>query len=279
MGGHIRLDKDLADDPRMIELAEIYAEHLEPGICQREEGDARKALILDVCRNALLGVTYKLWRYADTHIHSDNTLNVTLTQLAYEIKCPLAVMKKFPREWLVVRPNGRVILPDYVEKNALIAKEKRREQGRDRVARYRARQAAECNADGNALQVTQSNGRNAPSRARARARVPNPYPNPSENSPQPPDGGQNGHAAARERSPERQRKDASRAAWTRAELARKANDFVGLQQREPLIAEAIRLIGGFQAIGMTNTDRMPQVRTRFREFYEQLLERQSGEEG
>ena len=101
-----------------------------------------------------------------------------------------------------------------------------------------------------------------------------------DSSPQPPsERGASGHTAPREKSPERKRKDASRVAWVKAEIARKANDFAGLRQREPVIAQAIQLLGGFQQIGMTQTDRMPQVRTRFREVYEQLLERQPGEEG
>lgn len=105
--------------------------------------------------------------------------------------------------------------------------------------------------------------------------VPNPH---SEDPPKPPaGGGLNGHTAVREKSPERQRKDSSRGAWVKAEIARKANDFEGLQQREPLIAEAIRLVGGFHAIGMTNTDRMGTMRARFRETFEQLLEREARE--
>jgi uncharacterized protein YdaU (DUF1376 family) len=98
----------------------------------------------------------------------------------------------------------------------------------------------------------------------------------SEDPPKPPaGGGLDGHTAVREKSPERQRKDSSRAAWVKAEISRKANDFEGLKQRDPLIAEAIRLIGGFHAIGMTNTDRMGTMRARFRETFEQLLERES----
>lgn len=80
-------------------------------------------------------------------------------------------------------------------------------------------------------------------------------------------------ALSRPKSPERQRRDQSRGAWIQAELARKGNDFEGLKRRDPVIAEAIRIIGGFHVIGMTPTDKMPTVRARFRETYEHLLER------
>jgi Protein of unknown function (DUF1376) len=75
------------------------------------------------------------------------------------------------------------------------------------------------------------------------------------------------------KSPERARRDASRAAWAQSELARKTNDFDGLKRADPTAAEAVRLIGGFSAIGMSNTDRLPQLRRRFRETYESLIDR------
>lgn len=99
-----------------------------------------------------------------------------------------------------------------------------------------------------------------------------------KNPPNPPAGGLNGHSPARTRNPDRARKDASRSAWVTMEIARKANDAEGLRHKHPLIAETVRLLGGFHAIGMTRTDSMPQMRTRFREMYEQLLERESTHE-
>lgn len=82
-------------------------------------------------------------------------------------------------------------------------------------------------------------------------------------------------ALSRQRSPERIRRDRSRGAWIQSEIARKANDFESLRSKDRLAAEALRLIGGFTAIGMSNTDRIPQLRARFRETYEQLLEREA----
>lgn len=134
-------------------------------------------------------------------------------------------------------------------------------------AKRSANRHGERDAERDAERIAQRNGKRLASDS-----PPSPSPS-SQNPPKPPVGGLNGHSAVR--SEERKRKDASRQAWVKAEIARKANDFEGLRNRDPTVAEAIRLIGGFAAIGMTNTDRMGTIRARFREAFEQLLEREA----
>lgn len=97
---------------------------------------------------------------------------------------------------------------------------------------------------------------------------------PEDNPPTPLTGGLAASTRGRSgKSPERVLRDASKGAWIKSEIARKTGSFEQLQREDQIAAEAIRLIGGFNAIGMSTTDRLPQLRARFRETYEQLLER------
>lgn len=164
MSGHIRFDKDLENDPRVFRLADLLLAAVETDSQPARQSD----VLRNACRNAVLGSLLTLWGYADTHIRSDNTLPIALHHLAHVTRLPVTVLREFPPEWLVVGRDDTVILPEYVDKNALDAKEKRRNQARDRVKRWREKR----NAKSNALHVTQSNARNAPSRAPTRARAP-----------------------------------------------------------------------------------------------------------
>lgn len=144
---YIRIDKDMASDPRLLTLAHEIADAvvITSGAITLEKSVTRNA----VC-NALLGSLVTLWCYADTHIRNDNTLPIGIDVLADVIGLPVEWLKKFPPEWLVVTPGGVVELPGYCDKNGLISKEKRREQTRERVRRYRDKNAASGNAPGNA---------------------------------------------------------------------------------------------------------------------------------
>lgn len=149
MGGHVRMDKDLEDDPRVLYLTEKLLDHWGslgvPGILRdslREGG-----------RNAAIGGLYRLWRYADTHLKRGDLLNLPLPALAAVTGWPVTVLKHFPQQWLLEHSDGNVQLPDYSDKNALQVKDNRREKTRLRVAAWRRRQRE----DGNALPKRCSN--------------------------------------------------------------------------------------------------------------------------
>lgn len=142
MGGHVRMDKDLEDDPRVLFLTEKLLDHWVslgvPGILRdslREGG-----------RNAAIGGLYRLWRYADTHLKRGDLLTLPLPALAAVTGWPLSVLRDFPQQWLLEHPDGNVQLPDYSDKNALQVKDNRREKTRQRVAAWRRRQREESNA-------------------------------------------------------------------------------------------------------------------------------------
>lgn len=163
MPGHIRLDKDLPEDARVLALgAEILSwlrsfasgNALQSALQNPEE--MRNALGW-LARTSALGVLAQLWIYADTHAHENNGLDVTLCMLADVTRLPALLLEKLPAAWLRTRADGTVELPEYVEKNALLSKEKRKVDSRERVRRFRSRQAKKRNA----LPVKKRNARNA----------------------------------------------------------------------------------------------------------------------
>lgn len=164
MTAHIRIDKDLEEDPRVWRLGGILFRQLTGVDYDPDSSNANHALHGVTC-NAVLGGLMRLWRYADTHIDSSNALHATLQQLADVTQLSVTLLAQFPREWLLVRDDGTVELPDYIAKNTLTTKEKRRAQTRDRVRRWREKNSRPVGAS----DVTLGNARNAPSRVRARA--------------------------------------------------------------------------------------------------------------
>lgn len=250
MGGWVKWEKDLETDPRFVRLVRKMRDTCHAG-----------ALQASAATSLAMGCLLRLWSYADTHIRTDNTLDLGTADIDDLVGVP-GFAVSLPEDWLRLIDDGTVELPQYQEHNGVEAKKKDLAQKRQERKRSRDRHAAVTNERD----------------ASVTSALPDQTRPDQKNNPPTPHGGLNGHTAARSRTPERLRKDASRAAWIKSEIARKANDFEGLRQREPLIAEAVRLFGGFHAIGMTQTDRMPQARSRFRELYEQLLEHSASEE-
>ena len=163
MSGWIKLDKDMVDDPRLLEAAMEIAQGYvlsdkTPGGGRDLEGPA---LRLFAC-NALLGALVTLWRYADEHIADDDTLPISSDTVD-----ALVGLKGFcvalPDDWIVERDDGCVELPGYCEKNQLVTKRERAVKSNERVRAFRERQRTaklSGNSVGNAVgnaHVTQCN--------------------------------------------------------------------------------------------------------------------------
>lgn len=199
MSGHIRLDKDLPEDARTAALAQAVADELWCVISSNALPKTKEEMCNALgwlFRTAALGAVVKLWVHADTHVHTDNTLDGTLEQLADVTALPLFLLQHYSKKWLRTTADGRIELPEYCEKNVLISRDKRREQNRKRVARWRRKKRLKgnalqkksrkksnaitqktCNAD-----VTQGRARGP---ARVRAHEPGPGPKPPKPEPGP----------------------------------------------------------------------------------------------
>lgn len=148
MGGHVPMDKDLEDDPRVLALIDVVLEHwasigVPKALCDVEEP---LCPMRPYACDAVLGALFRLWRHADTHLESHNRESVTLRRLAGVTGLPVTVLKKFPRAWLIDHGGEAVELPSYTAKNALITKDHRRENSRRRTARWRKRKREERDA-------------------------------------------------------------------------------------------------------------------------------------
>lgn len=157
MSGWIKVDKDMVDDPRVLEIAEALRDECNLHVVRmknRSGEDLGVTQEVTALRNAVLGALVTLWRYAHEHIRDDDTLPIGLDALnavvGIEGFCEL-----LPEDWLVIFDDGRIQLPGYCRKNNLIGKEKRAANNAARQAAWRARRKNDAqlvkvhNADSN----------------------------------------------------------------------------------------------------------------------------------
>lgn len=118
MGGYIQLRKKRARDPRLssagMRLATAGWKVSSPDGRELSRNDNGNAL-----SNALRGVIWALWAYADEYLRSDDTLRVTLDALASTLGCPVEWLRELPDDWLQEMPDGFVKLPGYCAANRL----------------------------------------------------------------------------------------------------------------------------------------------------------------
>lgn len=126
MGGYIRMDKDLEDDPRVADLGDLLA--------------VSASIDKGLARDAVIGGLYRLWRHGDTHLGRHNRLKGAshgLARISEVTALPVSLLERFPVEWLHLHEDGTVELPDYAAKNALVDRDVRRANGRERTQRWR----------------------------------------------------------------------------------------------------------------------------------------------
>lgn len=167
MSGYIRVDKDQANDARLLDIADNLArlwQVVAHGNEDLSEIENRHAL-----RNALLGALVTLWCYADTHIRSDDSLPVTLSGLAPLVGLPETALELLVGIWLEEREDGNVVLPGYCKKNRLRGRDLRhadrdavqddeREKNRARQQRHRDRRNGKRNGVTSRKTTRDSNG-------------------------------------------------------------------------------------------------------------------------
>lgn len=130
MSGWVKWEKDLETDPRTRRIVRALEE------LSNAPALHGPALVTLVCGSLL-----RLWSYADSHIRSDDTLDMGASEvdeyLGIENFCSV-----MPGDWLVEVDEHTVKLPDYQSHNGVEAKKKALTQ--KRVERHRTK---ERNAD------------------------------------------------------------------------------------------------------------------------------------
>jgi len=143
MGGYIKFDKDLHDDPRLLNVAAKLRANLDVTCTGQPWGDAET---IDLIYNALLGGMSLLWTYGDIHILTGDILPIPYTVLPKIMRLPLWIIDLVPREWIRDMGDGTVTLPMYCNKNNVTPRDKRkakqvamREKWREKKSRQRSK--------------------------------------------------------------------------------------------------------------------------------------------
>jgi hypothetical protein len=148
MSGWIKFDKEMGDDPRLLQaaaqLGKVYT------IARASGSDLSAVDRLAFACNAVTGALVTLWGYADMHIRDDDTLPMTQETLdaMVGIEGFFAIM---PRDWIDELDDGTIVLPGYCKKNSLIAKKNAVVKSNARVAAFRARKKVNGNGHGRTL--------------------------------------------------------------------------------------------------------------------------------
>jgi hypothetical protein len=124
MSGWIKVEKDLANDPRVLRMASRLR-HADVTLGSRS-------------RLVVVGALVTLWWYADTHIRDDDTLPVGADQIN-ELVGIDGFCDLMPAEWFEILDANSVKLVDYTAHNGTTAK--KRALGQRRKERSRSRHA------------------------------------------------------------------------------------------------------------------------------------------
>lgn len=124
LSGWIKVEKDLANDPRVLRMASRLR-HADVTLGSRS-------------RLVIVGALVTLWWYADTHILDDDTLPVGVDQVN-ELVGIDGFCDLMPPEWFEILDSNNVKLVDYTAHNGTTAK--KRALGQRRKERSRSRHA------------------------------------------------------------------------------------------------------------------------------------------
>lgn len=120
MSGWIKVEKDLATDPRVLRMASRLR-HVDVTLGSRS-------------RLVIVGALVTLWWYADTHIREDDTLPVGVDQIN-ELVGIDGFCDLMPPEWFQVIDADSVKLVDYTVHNGTTAKKRAVNQKRQERCR------------------------------------------------------------------------------------------------------------------------------------------------
>lgn len=124
MSGWIKMEKDLGDDPRVKKMA----------LCLRNAGVTHERFTYSALVTLVVGGLYQLWRYADTHVRDDDTLDLGVDQIN-EIIGIQGFCEILPEEWMEILDAESVKLPGFHTHNGTEAKKKALTQ--KRVSKHR----------------------------------------------------------------------------------------------------------------------------------------------
>jgi hypothetical protein len=145
-GGYIKFDKDMAEDPRLLNAAqELTKRYTVMEITPQGERPLSPGDQLRFQCNAITGGVVTLWKYADVHLRKDNSLPMQAAALDALVGIA-GFFDVISRDWVDELDDGTLTLPGYCEKNSLIAKKNATAKSNARVANFRAKKKVGGNA-------------------------------------------------------------------------------------------------------------------------------------
>jgi hypothetical protein len=129
--GWIKWEKDIETDPRFLKLVPKVSRLLR---------DMSVTGALPVTAT-VVGALVRMWSYADTHIRSDDTLDLGADGLDALIGIP-GFCSVLPEDWIVVVNDECVDLPGYQDHNGVEAKKRDQATKRQQLKRSRDRHAS-----------------------------------------------------------------------------------------------------------------------------------------
>ena len=139
MSGWVKWEKDLETDPRFVRLVRQMRNARYAGVTQESNSSVLGVLPATVLVSLTMGCLMKFWAYADTHIRTDNTLDLGFADID-ELVGISGFASSLPEDWLVNIDESHVELPEYQQHNGIAAKkaalaQKRMEKKRTRERR------------------------------------------------------------------------------------------------------------------------------------------------
>src|SRR5205807_4309435 len=142
MGGWIKLEKDLREDPRVLRMARgidqrylLFAWPSSDGNLDPSNATALPAVTL------VLGGLMQLWSLADSFARDDDTLDISPDEID-QLTGIKGFAELMPRDWLEVLDAEHVKLPGFHEHNGIIAKRKALTARRVTQHRYKMKRSS-----------------------------------------------------------------------------------------------------------------------------------------
>jgi hypothetical protein len=133
---YIQVDKDLMDDPLLLEAAtRLYTDESQT-LCWAGGDELSEEEGMQLSRARYVSALIRLWCYADTYIDEDDTLPMSEIPLDQYVGLK-GFCKISPPEWLVITDTGRIKLPGYCEKNNVVGRRIRKAERAEYMRNWR----------------------------------------------------------------------------------------------------------------------------------------------
>lgn len=146
-GGWIKWTKDLETDSRVTRMARAYKRRVTTRNALRNAESSQSVtngvtestesvITLVTAVTTLVGALVRFWVHADSHVRTDNTLDMSFDEIDEHVGVP-GFASSMPSDWLIQIDDTTVELPEFQQHNGMEAK--KRALNAKRQSRHRSR--------------------------------------------------------------------------------------------------------------------------------------------